>query len=511
MGCLSCKNNSNEVIQDNIFACPECGEINPEITKINVDNKKIEFYCKKCTEKEFESKNFVLEEKDKIKNYYLRPKRNGENQFWFKEYKNENKKSSKLKILLKKIFQNNLEKAKEMITKKNEQLEKIIKLNQMVKYNCEKYQNNYFHLKSLKNIQKSLQRELLRDSNDLKFLLAAFKNEIEFSNKAIEVFNKVAKVDLNRKEESLFLSKKKLKDINIISLSMIKFNQLKEIDLSENEITNIELICNMKLPFLEFLNLSYNKIKNIKPLGEINSKKLKYLFIQNNQIDNLEDIKFLCECDYPNLKILRLENNIIDEDSESLKKIIEECLKKKRIIVTNKKIDEIKNKYNIQYYNEKSEKIELEGIEEEEIELIDKEEEDEADELLLKNLFIIISQKNENGIKTLKLTKCKIKNPSILTRIQFDSLETLDLSNNNIKNLTFLKGMRAKYLKNLFLNENDICDLSLLYNLKDKTLFPDLELITLEDKKIDPNDKDKEELKKYLASYGIQIQLEEKK
>jgi Leucine-rich repeat (LRR) protein len=266
----------------------------------------------------------------------------------------------------------------------------------------------------------------------------------------------------------------------------------------------------MKLPFLEFLNLSYNKIKNIKPLGEINSKKLKYLFIQNNQIDNLEDIQFLCECDYPNLKILRLENNIIDEDSESLKKIIEECLKKKRIIVTNKKIDEIKNKYNIQYYNEKSEKIELEGIEEEEIELIDKEEEDEADELLLKNLFIIISQKNENGIKTLKLTNCKIKNPSILTRIQFDSLETLDLSNNNIKNLTFLKGMKAKYLKNLFLNENDICDLSLLYNLKDKTLFPDLELITLEDKKIDPNDKDKEELKNYLASYGIQIQLEEK-
>ena len=63
-----------------------------------------------------------------------------------------------------------------------------------------------------------------------------------------------------------------------MTLSMIKFNQLKEIDLSENEIIEIEPICNMNLPFLEFLNLSYNNIKNIEPLGELNSKKLKYLY-----------------------------------------------------------------------------------------------------------------------------------------------------------------------------------------------------------------------------------------
>ena len=507
MGCEFKRNNVAEEIPENIFACPECGVIDPEISKINVDNKKIEFYCKKCAEKEYESKYFAHEKKrDSSTNYYLKPNvKNKKNQFWFKEYKKKEVKSSTVKSILKKIFQNKLENAKETIKKKNEQLENIIKFNRLVKNTCQKYSNNYFHLKSLKNIHRKLQKEILRDSNDLRFLLAAFNNEIEFSNKAIAIFDKNTTIKIERQEESLFFSKKKLNDINIMTLSMIKFNQLKEIDLSENEITNIEPISNMNLPFLEFLNLSFNKISNIKPLGELNSKKLKYLFIQNNQIENLEDIKFLCNRDFPNLKILRLENNNIPENS--LKGIIDECLKKKRIIVTNSKIDEIKKRYNIEY-NEESEKLELKGVEEkEENEDVDKKKEDEEGELLLKNLFIVISQKNENKIKELKITKCKIKNPSILNRIHFDLLETLDLSLNNITNLNFLKGMRAKRLKNLFLNDNDISDLSLLYNLKDKILFPDLELISLDNNKFNLEDEDKKDLKKYFNHYEIKIQL----
>ena len=65
------------------------------------------------------------------------------------------------------------------------------------------------------------------------------------------------------------------------------------------------------------MNLSYNKINNIKPLSEINSKKLKYLFIQNNQI---EDIKVILDENYPKPEILRLENKKIEVNSDSLKK-----------------------------------------------------------------------------------------------------------------------------------------------------------------------------------------------
>jgi len=373
--------------------------------------------------------------------------------------------SSIVKSLLKKIFRNELEKNKNIINKKNEQLQKIIEFNKIVKNTCQKYQNNYLHLKSLKNIYLSLQKEIIRDSNDLKFLLSAFNNEIKFSEKAIEVLEKKTEIKIKREEESLFLRKKKLNDTNIMSLSLIKFNQLKELDLSENEITNIEPISKMSLPFLEFLNLSYNNIKDIKSLGEINSRKLKYLFIQNNQIENIQFVK---DWDFPKLRILRLENNNnIQEITDP--EILNIANKKKLIIVTNNKINEIKRLYNIEY-DENKDKIELEQKDEvkgeEKKEVLDKTEEDEEDELILMNLFIIISQKNENKISKLSLQNYKIKNPSILNRIQFNSLEELNLSINNIKDLHYLKGMKAENLKRLYLDNNNINDLSLLYKIK---------------------------------------------
>ena len=378
---------------------------------------------------------------------------------------------------------------KKQLKKKNEQLKKIIEFNNMVKHTSEKYQNNYFHLKSLKNICNSLLKEIERDSNDLKFLLAAFNNEIQFSNKAIGIFNKAANVDIKRDEESLFLSKKKLNDINILSLCMIKFNQLKEIDLSENEITDIEPISKMSLPFLEFLNLSFNKINKIEPLGEINSKNLKFLFIQNNQI---KDIKCIKNWDFPKLRILRLEDNKIEENSVSFKEIDKDYEKNKHIIVTKKKIEEIEKIYKIQY-DENTKIIKLEAVEEK----------DDEDELILINLFIIISQKNENIISTLKINNCKIKNPSILNRIQFDFLEELDLSFNNIKDLQFLKRMKAKYLKRLYLNNNNIKDLSLLNKIKD--LFPHLEEITLNNNNFNPKEDKNADLVNYLDSKDIKL------
>ena len=81
----------------------------------------------------------------------------------------------------------------------------------------------------------------------------------------------------------------------------------------------------MNLPFLEFLNLIFNRINNIKPLSEINSRKLKYLFIQYNQI---VDIHVFLINDFPILERLRLDNN----------KIVYISAKE------NKGIDELKNK-----------------------------------------------------------------------------------------------------------------------------------------------------------------------
>ena len=563
MGCELNRNN-DEVIPPNIFICPECYQIEPEISKMNVDNKNIEFYCRKCAENEYNSKYFLktkVEKNNLICNFYFFKPENGiidNNNFWFKEHKKKNEKLiDKNSGII--VFPTELNKAKDSIRKKNEELRNIIKFNEIIIESCEKYQENYFHLKSLYNICQSLEKENERDSNDLKFLLASFNNEIGFSENAIEVLRDDKKVDIDREKENLFLYRKKLGDNYFRYLSLIKFNQLKEIDLSENEIINIAPISNMNLPFLEFLNLSFNKIEDIKPLGEINTKNLKFLFLQNNQI---KDVQVFKDYEFPNLKILRLENNNnMQEDSNSFKGIITIYTKNNQIIVTKAKIDAIMALYKINY-NENTENINLQEVKEEEIEkanniLLDKEikeheseeankiekenkeeeenkieeankseeenkieegkekkelkkimekEEDELDELILKHLFIIITQKSENMISKLKLTNNKIKNPSLLNRIQFNFLEELDLSFNNIKSLNFLKGLKAKNLKNLLLSNNKINDLSPLINIKD--LFPNLKLITLNDNNFKPEEPQyKNDLTNYLDSKKIKLQL----
>ena len=78
------------------------------------------------------------------------------NEFWLKEYLNQNKKITyRINPLLN---ESEFNRYKEIIKQKDEQLKKIIKFNDIIIESNEKYQNNYFHLKSLKNISNSLQK-----------------------------------------------------------------------------------------------------------------------------------------------------------------------------------------------------------------------------------------------------------------------------------------------------------------------------------------------------------------
>jgi len=353
---------------------------------------------------------------------------------------------------------------------------------------CEKYKNNYFYLISLKNISVALKKEEDRDTNDLNYLLTCFKNEIKKSDTAIDNLNNETKLEIEREEKSLYLIDKKLNNENIKCLSQIKFNQLIEIDLSENGIIDIEPLCNMNLPFLEFLNLSSNKIKNINPLGRINSKKLKYLLIHNNEI---EDINILKSPEFMTFDILALENNKgLVEDSKPFKELISLYENSSKLLVTSKKFEEIKNKYNLGY-DENTKKVEVKEV--------------GGGDLMLKEIFIIIIHKNKNKIQELKLTGNKIEDPSILKRIQFNYLNELNLSVNSIKNLNFLKQMKAKSLKTLYLNNNEINDISLLDNIR--TCFEKLDSIILYGNKIDPNDSKINNIKSNLYRNGINLKL----
>jgi len=260
-----------------------------------------------------------------------------------------------------------------------------------------------------------LQKERLIDSDDLKFIFTVFNKEIKYSNKAIDKLLKEKDIKIKREEESLFLNNKKLNDENIKCISLIKINHLTEIDLSENEITNIEPLCKINLPFLEILNLSYNKIKNIEPLSEISTRKLKYLFLQNNQI---EDIQVFLDDDFPKLEILRLENNNINENSNSFKKLLE--------------------LYNKDY---------------------------------IKNILL----SSETKTKTKKLKDCKIKDIQALKDINYPELEMLNLQNNNIMNISAFKEFNYPNLEILNLKNNNIMNISPLKDIN----YPDVENLDL--------------------------------
>ena len=479
----------NQQIPGDEFLCPECHKLEPEILNINVDNKTIEFQCKICGGNEYKFEYFYkkIDSDDIICYYFELNADNQGNKFWLKEYKKQNHSSKDNKnSLMEQISERDLKENKEIIKQKNEQLKKIIKFNEVIIKTIEYHQNNYVHLKNLKNICNSFERENLRDSTDLKFVFTYFNNEIEISNKAIDKFLDTKNVKIEREEENLFLSNKQINDENIKCLSIIKFNQLKDIDLSYNDITNIEPLSKANLPFLEKLNLSFNKINNIKPLSEINLRKLKYLFIHNNQI---EDIQVFIDfnSNFRELDILILDDNNIKEDSDSFKKLLAMY---NQIIITNKKIDEMKNHYNIEN-NEDMEEIKVEGTEE--------------GDSMLKNIFIIISYKKNSRIKKLKLAGNKIENPLILNRIQLNSLEELDLSSNNIKNLNFLKGIKANNLFNLFLDHNNINDLSLLYNINE--LFPCLKCISLKNNNFSFKESEFRTLIDYLKFKNIKLYI----
>ena len=197
----------NQQITEDVFLCPECHKLEPEILNINIDNKTVEFLCKICGENNYKFKYFYKKiESDNIICYYFKSKTdNQENKFWLKEYKNQNHSLADNKnSSMEQIYNQQLKENKEIIKQKNEQLKKIIKFNEVIINTIECHQNNYVHLKNLKNICKLFEKENLRDSTDLKFVFISFNNEIEISNKAIDKFLDTKNVKIEREEENLF-------------------------------------------------------------------------------------------------------------------------------------------------------------------------------------------------------------------------------------------------------------------------------------------------------------------
>jgi Leucine-rich repeat (LRR) protein len=94
----------------------------------------------------------------------------------------------------------------------------------------------------------------------------------------------------------------------LLNLGTVNLDELEELKLLTNRITDINYLRNMKLEKLHILNLNKNFIKDLSPLKEKNLGFLQELHLQNNFI---KDIAPLEQVNCPELKALYLDNNLI--------------------------------------------------------------------------------------------------------------------------------------------------------------------------------------------------------
>ena len=362
-------------------------------------------------------------------------------------------------------YEKDINKYMSFIKAKNKLLGDIINFNNIILNSYENFQNNYFHIQSLINIGKTIEDEYQRNSKELDIMISGLEKSHKIQEEAIKSLQKQFLIDLNGNERKLSLRKRNLGDIGFKLISKIQFLNLKEIDVSDNSIKDIQPLNNMILPHLEYLNMSYNNISDFSS------------FLQSN---------------FPQLERLRIENNNFDSTLSESKELINEKYKNK-VFYIERTAKDFKKKYGVDI-----------NLEDEVMNLNHLKGKDE----LLQELYLII--KPENKIKELRLDDNEIKNASLISRMPLNMLKLLDLSLNEITNLQFLTEMKLPKLTTIYLNANKINDISPLITITeaDKNHFSKLHIISLRENNLKVEDKDSEKLIKTLLGREIELDLE---
>ena len=140
--------------------------------------------------------------------------------------------------------------------------------------------------------------------------------KLNYNDYLIKKFNLEYKVNIqNDKINKLDLRWKGLGDNGFEALCKIEFKELKELILYNNNISDIKPLMQAKFQNMEILDLSQNKISNINVLESVRFKGLKQLYLGYNDIS---DIKVFEKANFEQLEILNLSNNKIDKDKNAL-------------------------------------------------------------------------------------------------------------------------------------------------------------------------------------------------
>ena len=223
----------------------------------------------------------------------------------------------------------------------------------------EKHPSNYYNSINITNVAKDLvnqddtkfynqiennTNDEIFNKNDREKLLSKIK---DLESVILNELNSKLEVNLTGKELEINLNGKKVENLDLELLCAIHYNNLEIMDLSNNNISNLEKIIKLNSPNLQTLILKNNKIISIEPLKNIKSSNLKNMDLSYNEIQNIKPIKMIIK-NNKQLEIINLENNKI-KDVEVLKNKNTIAISIKQIKLDNNDvaIKDIKEIYNI--------------------------------------------------------------------------------------------------------------------------------------------------------------------
>ena len=436
--CSKCKKIQHKEIRNGIFSyCYDCQKKFCPTHKNKWDEQHTELHDKMCLINQLTERCDIHFDEGKYDQYCLDCKENICKNYSDKiHFKHSIKNFSE-------VDKNLLEESKEIIRKKNRQLNAIMEFNNLILNTYEKHPNNYFHWINLINLAELLKKEDERDPRELENALIEIKNNMKNCEKPIDDFNIKYQTMITNKETRLILRHKNLEDIIFEEIREMSLYHLQELDLSFNKIKNIDYLKYMFLSFLQYLSLNDNKIEDIKAISQINFRELKLLNLQNN---NIKNANYLTKAEMPKIEMIRIDGN---RAIKNLEEVINKYSKK--LVTIPLTFEDFGKKYNLtKLLTKNSIRFELNGN-------------DKGDEIL-RDLYLILP--NDNEINYLILTNCRIKSIRLLSKIPFPKLENINLSFNNIICIDAISELRNKYLKELYLQENYICNITPLLKTK---------------------------------------------
>ena len=311
--------------------------------------------------------------------------------------------------------------------------------------------NNPTQENTMVNTSKSLMSELLLNDLMKKILNKNIYKLILYGCNLVEIetldkpcFENLAELDLSNNflENLEIFTKPTFKNLtslnlnhnNISILDPLKkasFKSLINLSLTNNQISNIDTLGKVPFKFLDKLNLSGNLITDLEVFKSVPFKNLTYLNVSDNEIT--DEKSFLSTINLPNLNILDLSHNCISDISG----LVSEQYQKLTMLNLGK--NKISN-----------------------IDILSR-----ANFIDIRILLLYDNQISDISVLSvvpflnlayLNLSYNEISDITILTNIPFNNLVKLDLSGNLISNIDPLARMPINNLREFFIKNNIIED-----------------------------------------------------